>query len=107
MKIGSIIAISISNIIKIIAIIKKWIENEIRDEEKFENPHSNGEDLLISIIDFLEIKNDVDINKINKNIIIKRLINIFIFSLKIKPFNWKLIILFILKKNLFHQYKII
>ena len=64
MKIGIIIAISISNIKKMIAIMKKWIEKEVREDEKFLNPHSKGEVLLMSKIDFLEIRNEILTNKV-------------------------------------------
>lgn len=74
-------AISMSNIKKIIAIIKKWIENDIREDEKFLNPHSNGELLFTSKIDFFEIKNEAVINKVKIKTVIDNLLIIKIFSL--------------------------
>lgn len=80
-NIGSIRANSISNIRKIIAIMKKWIEKDNRGDEKLENPHSNGEALFKSKYDFFEIKNEVIIRKDTRMNEIKILMIILIFSL--------------------------
>lgn len=69
-EMGKINTISISNIKKIRAIKKKWIENGIRADESAENPHSNCDLFSRSIIDFFEIKNVIVDNAIKIILII-------------------------------------
>lgn len=51
---GRIKIISISKIKKIIAIIKNFKENDIREIENGSNPHSNGDNFSLSINLFLD-----------------------------------------------------
>lgn len=66
---GIIITNSTSKIKKITAIIKKCLENGIRDESNESNPHSKEDIFSRSIIDLYEIKYKtmVNINKIKIN----------------------------------------
>jgi hypothetical protein len=82
-KIGNIIAISISNIKKMIATIKKWMEKEIRGDVKFLNPHSKADVLFKSRIDFLDSKKDKVVSKVRIIRAIIILCDILIFSLKV------------------------
>lgn len=50
--IGKIIMISISKIKNKTLMIKKWIENGIRENDIGLNPHSNGDIFCLSVIDF-------------------------------------------------------
>lgn len=52
---GIIITNSTSKIRKITAIIKKCLENGIREDSNGSNPHSNGDIFSRSIIDLYEI----------------------------------------------------
>lgn len=65
---GKIKIISMSKIKKIIAIIKNFKENDIREIDKGSKPHSKGESFSLSINLFFEIK--IDNVMINKGIII-------------------------------------
>lgn len=60
--IGIIITNSTSKIKKITAIIKKCLENGIRDDSNGLNPHSNGDIFSRSIIDLYEIKYKIIVN---------------------------------------------
>lgn len=77
------IIISISKIKKITAIKKKWIENGNRFIDIGLNPHSNGDDFCLSIIDLfpiieISIISVVLIMAINiKNVIIRFIIYFF------------------------------
>lgn len=66
---GKIIMISISKIKKIIAIMKKWIENGIRFFDIGLNPHSNGDIFCKSIIDFFLININIIVIIVSKMII--------------------------------------
>lgn len=102
--IGKIKIISTSKIKKIIAIKKNWIENGKRELFLGSNPHSKGEFFSLSKNVFFEIifkistkKNTINIEKA-KNVIAMKII-----YTRIRFFDWKSNIIFILCKYLPHQ----
>lgn len=77
--IGKIIIISISKIRNKTLMIKKWIENGIRENDIGLNPHSNEDIFWLSIIDFFfKIVINIDINVDNIIEIIMNFIVIYI-----------------------------
>lgn len=101
---GNNSVISTSKIKKMIAIRKKCIENGNRAVDFGSKPHSKGEFFSRSANDFFEVMFSTVINTIAIAIIIvDSMVRIIIIYAIRRSFNWKLKIIFILRKYLPHQ----
>lgn len=96
--IGKINAISTSKIKKIIVIKKNRKENGNREDDFGSNPHSNGDAFSRSTRVFLERIEASNITTIEINIMIELIvkIDIIIYTINNRPYDWKSNILFIL-----------